>query len=172
MLFLLVIYFVRNNSGLDRGSKMVLAYRKAAKSDADLLIDIYNSSFYDDYIHYGECPGYGKTKSQMELSILKFPKYIIFKDSIPVGVISFENKGNGHYYLGCLCVIPAYQGIGIGTQAFQYMLSICPDWKQITLVTPSDKEQNIKFYTEKCGFNIGSKEMDGSVEVINFIMER
>ncbi|MDE7445256.1 MAG: hypothetical protein K2N15_06050, partial [Lachnospiraceae bacterium] len=76
---------------------MVLTYRKAAKSDASLLIDIYNSSFYDDYVHYGECPGYGKTKSQMELSILKFPKYIIIKDNIPVGVISFENKGNGHY---------------------------------------------------------------------------
>ena len=151
---------------------MVLTYREAAKSDASLLINIYNSSFYDDYVHYGECPGYGKTKSQMELSILKFPKYIIIKDSIPVGVISLEKKGNGHYYLGCLCVIPTYQGIGIGTQAFQYMLSICSDWKKITLVTPSDKEQNIKFYTEKCGFNIGGKEMDGNVEVTNFIMER
>ena len=79
---------------------MVLTYREAAKSDASLLIDIYNSSFYDDYVHYGECPGYGKTKSQMELSILKF----LNKDSIPIGVISFENKGNGYYYLGCLCI--------------------------------------------------------------------
>ena len=153
-------------------NKMVLTYRKAAKSDASLLIDIYNSSFYDDYVHYGECPGYGKTKGQMELSILKCPKYIIIKDSIPVGVISLENKGNGHYHLGCLCIIPTYQGMGIGTQAFQYMLSIYSDWKQITLVTPSDKEQNIKFYTEKCRFNIGCKEMDGSVEVTKFIMER
>ena len=151
---------------------MVLTYRETVKEDATLLIDIYNSSFYDDYVHYGECPGYGKTKSQMELSILKFPKYIIIKDKIPVGAISFENKGNGHYHLGCLCVMPTYQGIGIGTQAFQYMLSSCSDWKKITLVTPSDKEQNIKFYTEKCGFNIGVKEMDRNVEVTNFIMER
>ena len=85
---------------------MVLTYREASKSDANLLIDIYNSSFYEDYIHYGECPGYGKTK------------------------------------------------------------------EQITLVTPSDKEQNIKFYTEKCGFNIDGKEVDGNVEVTKFIMER
>lgn len=151
---------------------MTLTYKKAVKSDADLLIDIYNSAFYDDYIHYGECPGYGKTKDQMEQSILKCPKYIIINDSIPVGVISFENNGAGHYYLGCLCVIPTYQGIGIGTQSFQYMLSICPDWKRITLVTPADKEQNIKFYTEKCGFEIGGKEMDGNVEVIELIMKR
>lgn len=83
-----------------------------------------------------------------------------------------ESNGIVHYHLGCLCIVPAYQGMGIGTQAFQYMLSIYSDWKQITLVTPSDKEQNIKFYTEKCGFNIGGKEMDGNVEVTNFIMER
>lgn len=67
---------------------MLLTYREATKSDANLLINIYNSSFYEDYIHYGECPGYGKTKEQMELSIIKFPKYIIIKDSIPIGVIS------------------------------------------------------------------------------------
>ena len=52
------------------------------------------------------------------------------------------------------------------------MLSICPDWEKITLVTPSDKEQNIKFYTKKCGFSIAGKEMDGNVEVTKFTMER
>lgn len=59
---------------------MLLTYREATKSDANLLINIYNSSFYEDYIHYGECPGYGKTKEQMELSIIKFP------------MLSIENK--------------------------------------------------------------------------------
>ena len=78
---------------------MTLTYKKAANSDADLLIDIYNSSFYDDYVRYGECPAYGRTKNQMERSILEFPKYIIIKDSIPVGVISYKNRGAGHYYL-------------------------------------------------------------------------
>lgn len=151
---------------------MVLTYREAVKSDADLLIGIYDSSFYDDYVRYGECPGYGKTKGQMEASILRFPKHIIMKDGIPVGVISLENRGNGQYFLGCLCIIPTYQGLGIGTKAFQYMLSICPDWKKITLVTPSDKEQNIKFYTKKCGFSVVDKEMDGNVEVTKFTMER
>lgn len=37
---------------------MELTYRKAVKADADVLIDIYNSSFYDDYVYYGECPAY------------------------------------------------------------------------------------------------------------------
>lgn len=93
---------------------MVLTYRKAAKSDANLLIDIYNASFYEDYIHYGECPGYGKTKEQMESSVRAFSKYIVSKDGIPVGVISFENKGSGSYHIGCLCVIPAMISYRVG----------------------------------------------------------
>ena len=75
-----MVYFARinlTNRDLKEESKMTLTYKKATKSDANLLIDIYNSSFYDDYVRYGECPGYGKTKSQMEQSIFKFPKYII-----------------------------------------------------------------------------------------------
>ena len=151
---------------------VVLTYRKATKEDADLLREIYNAAFYDDYVCYGECPGYGKTKAQMELSIQEFSKYIVLKDNVAVGVISFKDTGNGHYYLGCLCVVPKYQGMGIGTHAFHDMLSMCSDWKQITLETPSDKEQNIKFYTKKCGFHIGGKKMDGNVEVTNLIMNR
>lgn len=71
---------------------MQLEYKRAVKNDADLLINIYNTAFYDDYVRYGECQ--------------------------------------------------------------------------------SDKVQNIRFYTEKCGFHIGEKEMDGNVEVLNFYMER
>ena len=152
--------------------KMKLSYRKATKEDANLLIDIYNSSFYDDYVHYGECPAYGQTKEKMEQSICNFTKYIIMNNNIPVGAISFKEERNGHYYLGCLCVIPSFQGQGIGTQAFQYMLSVCPNWKQITLVTPADKTQNIRFYTEKCGFHLGEIEMDGKVEIVNFYINR
>ena len=151
---------------------MNLTFREAAKDDANLLVDIYNSSFYDDYIRYGVCPGYGKSRAEMELSLEKSTKYIIICDNNPVGVISFDNKNDGNYYLGCLCIIPEYQGKGIGTQAFQFMLSVYSDWKRITLVTPADKKQNIRFYVDKCGFTVGNKEMDGHVEIVNFYMER
>ena len=39
------------------------------------------------------------------------------------------------------------------------------------MVTPVDKEENIRFYTEKCGFSIGAREMDGNVEVVRFYMD-
>lgn len=151
---------------------MNLKYIKANKEDADLLIKIYNESFYDDYIRYGECPAYGRSRTSMEASIEKFPKLIIYHDDNPIGVISVANKGNGEYYLGCLCVIPEFQGKGIGTQAFQYMLKLYDDWSKITLVTPADKEENIKFYTKKCGFKINGTEMDGTVKVLHFLLER
>ena len=93
-------YFLHGNHSnhcfrRENKNKLNLTYKKAQNKDSSLLIDLYNAAFYDDYKHYGECPGYGKTK-----------------------------------------------------------------------------EQNIKFYTEKCGFYIGDRVMDGTVEVIKFYMER
>lgn len=151
---------------------MQLKYIKANKKDADLLINIYNKSFYNDYIKYGECPGYGKTRESMEDSIEKYPKLIIYSKDLPVGAISVHNRGNGEYYLGCLCVIPQFQGKGIGTQAVKFMLDYYADWNKVTLKTPEDNEKNIAFYSNKCGFKIEGTELDGNVKVVNFLMER
>ncbi|MDF2822567.1 MAG: acetyltransferase [Clostridiales bacterium] len=151
---------------------MNLKYIKAKKDNANLLIRIYNASFYDDYIKYGECPAYGRTRASMEESIEKFPKLIIYNDDNPIGAISVENRGNGEYYLGCLCVIPEFQGKGIGTQAFKFILDFYIDWNKVTLITPADKEENIDFYIKKCGFIIDSTEMDGNVKVVHFLLEK
>ena len=75
---------------------MELNYRKAVQDDAELLIEMYNAAFHADYIRYGECPAYGKTKEAMELSIAGFPKYIILSKEVPAGVIS----GVFMYYSG------------------------------------------------------------------------
>lgn len=151
---------------------MKLRYVKAEKKDADLLVNIYNKAFHGDYVKYGECPAYGKTKEEMEASIEKFLKLIIFYEDAPIGAISVDDRGNGIYYLGCLCVIPEYQGRGIGTQTFHYMLDLYNNWKELTLVTPADKAENIKFYTEKCGFIIDRLEMDGKVQVAHFLLKK
>ncbi|MDK2968830.1 GNAT family N-acetyltransferase [Lacrimispora sp.] len=151
---------------------MNLSYRKAEKDDADLLVQIYNEAFYDDYIRYGECPAYGRSRERMENSLEKYPKDIIYCDNIAVGVIAVEAQGNGEYYLGCLCVIPQYQGKGIGSQAFEFMLDQYSDWKKITLITPADKEENVNFYTKKLAFKIDGTQVDGNVQLVHFVMER
>ena len=151
---------------------MKIEYRKAEIADAELLIGIYNSAFYDDYIRYGECPAYGKTREMMERSIAGYPKFIILYDNEPVGCVSCKEVAAGIYEVGCLCVVPKYQGKGIGTQAIRFIASYYEDWSKITLVTPMDKTENVKFYTEKCGFDIVSVEMDGNVKVARFVLER
>lgn len=118
---------------------MKIEYRKAKIADAELLIGIYNSAFYDDYVRYGECPAYGKTREMMERSIMDYPKFIISCDSEPVGCVSCKKVETGIYEVGCLCVVPKYQGKGIGTQAIRFIASYYEDWSKITLVTPMDK---------------------------------
>ena len=151
---------------------MEIEFREADITDAEILIEIYNSAFYSDFIKYGECPAYGRTKEQMEQSIREFPKFLIMCDTKPVGCISCKAVETGLYEVGCLCVIPEFQGKGIGTTAMRFAKLHFKDWKRFTLITPVDKEQNVRFYTEKCGFKIQSTEMDGNVKVVRFVLER
>ena len=149
-----------------------MIYKSADISDADILIDIYNSAFYDDYIRYGHCPAYGHSRESMEQSIRDYPKTIAYDNERAVGVISVKAEGAGKYYIGCLAVKKEEQGRGIGTLLMKHFLSEHPDWKEITLVTPKDKEQNIRFYTERFGFKITGEEDDGAVTVLWFKLSR
>ena len=151
---------------------MEIEYRKAETADAEVLIDIYNSAFYSDYVRYGECPAYGHTRETMERSITNYPKFVILCDGKAVGCVSCKKVEAGVYEVGCLCVVPEYQGKGIGTQAIRFITSYYDDWDRFTLITPTDKAENVKFYTEKCGFEIVSTETDGSVEVARFVLKR
>jgi len=151
---------------------MELIYKNAGKSDAEVLIDIYNSAFLDDYLRYGHCPAYGHTIESMERSVIDFPKTIAYDKEKPVGVISYKNEGPGKYYIGCLAVRKEEQGRGIGTSLMKYFMEDHPDWNEITLVTPKDNEANIRFYTGRFGFDITGEETDGNVTVLWFKLGR
>ena len=151
---------------------MELFYKNADINDAETLIDIYDSAFYDDYILYGECPAYGRSRENMEQSIAEFPKVIAYDQGKAVGVISYKPEGAGKYYIGCLAVKKEEQGKGIGTALMRHFLDEHPDWNEIALVTPCDKEQNIRFYTERFGFDITGEENDGHVKVLWFRLSR
>lgn len=151
---------------------MTTEYRKAVSEDAEMLVNIYNAAFYSDHVRFGACPGYGKTTEMMEASIRDNPKYIILCDNRPVGCVSCKMLEKKEYEITCLCIIPEYQGKGLGTQAVRFVKALYDDWEKITLVTPVDKKENVKFYTEKCGFCIVSIEKDGNVELARFVAER
>ena len=149
-----------------------MVYKCADINDADILIDIYNSAFYDDFIQYGQCQAYDRSRENMERSIRDYPKTIAYDNDRAVGVISVKDEGLGKYYIGCLAVIKEEQGRGIGTSLLKHFMSEHPDWKELTLVTPKDKEQNIRFYTERFGFKIIGEEVDGAVTVLLFKLSR
>ncbi len=149
-----------------------MVYKYADKSDADVLIEIYNSAFHDDFIRYGECPAYGRSREDMEQSIQDFPKIIAYEQDKAIGVISYKQEAPGKYYIGCLAVIKDMQGCGIGTQLMNHFMSEHPDWNELTLVTPKDNERNIKFYTGRFGFDIVGEEDDGKVTVLWFKLSR
>ena len=151
---------------------MDLQIRKAIPEDAEILIKIYNDAFYEDCVRYGVCPAYGRSVEEMKKSIIEISKYIAYHDSTPIGVISVKDEGDGVYYIGCLCVIPEFQRKGIGHQLIEFMKTQYSDWKKIELITPIDKEKNVNFYTKKCGFKIDNEEMDSSVKVYHFSMQR
>ena len=149
-----------------------MVYTYADTSDADVLIEIYNSAFHDDFIRYGECPAYGRSREDMERSIQDFPKIIAYEQDKAIGVISYKQEAPGKYYIGCLAVIKDMQGCGIGTQLMNHFMSEHPDWNELTLVTPKDNERNIKFYTGRFGFDIVGEEDDGKVTVLWFKLSR
>ena len=97
-------------------------YKKADINDIDVLIDIYNSAFYDDYLCYGHCPAYGRTKESMAQSLNEYPKIIAYENEKPVGLISFKSEGQGKYYIGCLAVKKSEQGRGIGTALMKHFM--------------------------------------------------
>ena len=149
-----------------------LEYKCADTSDAKLLVEIYNSAFYDDFIRYGQCQAYGRSEENMQRSILDYPKILAYDQGKAVGVISYKEEAPGKYYIGCLAVVKEEQGRGIGTLLMKHFMSEHPDWQELTLVTPKDNERNIRFYTKRFGFDIVGEEVDGTVTVLLFSLRR
>ena len=86
--------------------------------------------------------------------------------------MSCHSIGPQDYEIGCLCVIPEYQGKGIGGRAIRFVQDYYEEWKSMTLITPIAKQENVRFYTEKCGFQSAGTERDGNVELVRFLLQR
>ncbi|MDR3594358.1 GNAT family N-acetyltransferase [Clostridium sp.] len=146
---------------------MKIEFERATINDIDELINVRNQSFYEDYVKYGECPGYNLTKESMTNIILSRIVYKIIYDNQMVGSISIKDNNDNTYYLGCLCVIPDYENKGIGQEALRFIERKFPNAIALTLETPADKERNHYFY-KKSGYNIIKEYMNGSVKLVLF----
>lgn len=146
---------------------MDIKFERAAIGDIDKLIDIRSQSYYQDYIQYGECPGYNMSKENMTNSILNRISYKIICDNQVVGNICIRDNEDSTYYIGTLCVIPDYQNKGIGQEAIKFIENEFPDATSWRLQTPADKERNHYFY-KKMGYSIIKEYMEGSVKLVLF----
>lgn len=146
---------------------MIIDIMRMMKSDARRLAEVFNLSFRDDYLKYGECPGYNKTEKIMLLSMKKHEVYSIIFNGVIVGAISVKRVSATDCFLGALCVIPEYANKGIGQQAMKFLESQYPDVTQWRLETPMDKVQNHYFY-KKFGFEIKKVYRDGNVSIALF----
>lgn len=145
---------------------MNIQFERAVLEDADILISVQNQSFYSDFIKDGVCPKYNRSHDSMVESVLHNYVYKIFCDGVVVGDIIVKVNGIGDYYLGCLCVIPGYEGKGIGHLAMEFITTCFPDAKHWSLETPSGKLRNHFFY-KKHGYEV-TKEYDVNGVPISF----
>jgi len=146
---------------------MNIKFQRATIDDSDELIKVRNQSFYEDYVKYGECPGYNTSKETMANTILNKIVYKIICDNQIIGSISVKDNYDSTYHLGCLSVIPDYENKGIGQEAIRFIEKEFPEATLWTLETPADKKRNHYFY-EKAGYNIIKEYSDGSVRLVLF----
>jgi ribosomal protein S18 acetylase RimI-like enzyme len=146
---------------------MQIKFERATFDDIEELINVRNKSFYEDYIKYGECPGYNYTKESMMDAILSRIVYKTICDNQIVGNISVRDNKDGTYYLGCLCIIPEYENKGIGQESLKFIEKEFPNALTWTLETPADKMRNHYFY-KKAGYAIIEEYMNGSVKLALF----
>ncbi|NMM64954.1 GNAT family N-acetyltransferase [Clostridium sp. P21] len=130
---------------------MNILFKRAGIEDTQRLLEVQKMSFYDDYIEYGECPGYEHSLEYME-NIIKTSVIcnIIYNDVI-VGDIVVRKRENNNYYLGGICIIPEYQNFGIGQRTIMHIekdnvSAVC--WE---LETHFNRYRNHHFY-EKMGY--------------------
>lgn len=146
---------------------MEIKFERAKLDDVEALINVRNQCFYEDYVKYGECPGYNNTIESMTGAILNRIAYKIISNDQIIGNIGIRDNNDSTYYLGCLCVIPRYENKGIGQEAIKFIESEFPDASVWTLETPADKTKNHYFY-KKAGYTIVNEYMDGSVKLVLF----
>lgn len=137
---------------------------KAQAKDAGRLADVFNASFYSDYLKYGECPGYNKTEDSILESMKQHTVFKIMADGIIVGAVSVKTEQAHHYFLSALCVIPDYANQGIGQKAMHLLDDEFPDAVHWALETPTDKKENHYFY-QKFGYQATNQYMVKNVPI-------
>lgn len=72
--------------------------------------------------------------------------YLIFREKILVGVISYKIRDKGHVYIGGLIIKPEFQKQGLGRQVMEKLLEELKDYKELNLVVHPENFSAVKLY--------------------------
>ena len=144
---------------------MNIDFERASIKDVNKIIEIRNKSFYDDFIEYGEFPGYNCTIEGVTEAVTERYVYMIKCDGNIVGNISVGTDNEGDYSLNALCVIPEYQNKGIGQMAMNFIENQFSNANHWSTETPAHKSRNSYFY-KKFGYKIIKQYVRKTVELV------
>ena len=143
---------------------MNVTFERATPADAEVLVQAQIAAFHDDARMYpgveaGGPPGYDSVEATLK-KIAETEFYKILVDGKIVGGIIVFDKGEGHYHLDVINIVPEYHNLGIGTKAMQFIEQTYPATRW-TLDTPTYALRNQHFY-EKFGYvKVGEIEDHG-----------
>ncbi|MCE5344194.1 MAG: GNAT family N-acetyltransferase [Eubacteriales bacterium] len=127
----------------------------AVPADYPSLASAGREAFEADKRRYGVGPSIYENPSFL-LALLKKEDGTVQKllagNTLVGVVITFETAPDTRR-IGCLCLPPAWQGRGYGSEAIRLLEAAYPAVKRWTLDTPADSERNRHFY-EKAGYQV------------------
>ena len=141
------------------GNSVNIKLEKADECDAEQIISIRNQCFYDDYVQFGECPGFNIPLDKMKIRIQEGNLFKITIDNEITGDISVHILDSGVHWIGCAAVAKKYQNRGIGSFAIKEIEKKYRSARIWQLETPLSNIRNCRFY-EKLGYKvIGEKKL-------------
>lgn len=144
---------------------MNISLTKSELKDAEIIYEMQIKSFMpllEKYRDYETSPANEPLEKIVERINQPFTDYYIIKsDNIAVGGIRIVKKGNKHYRISPIFILPEYQGKGIAQKVFQRIEQIYCDAKAWELDTILQEKGNCYLY-EKIGYI-----QTGETKVIN-----
>lgn len=128
-----------------------LRFRRATTADIPILLEL-EKSVWGSKIYFS-VPGENSWDEELKNNIV----YLIEKDGIVLGNISYEEKSESHIYISDLIVSPCFRGQGIARATLVKFLKGVSGAKRIDLVTHPDNKPALNLY-QSLGFIVESRK--------------
>jgi len=131
-----------------------LRLQPATPEDYDTLCDIGHRAFHADKLAYGQGPGLYEDPTFLlpMLAAADDTVCLLMAGDTAIGITITYQRTPTSRWLGCLCLLPEWQGMGYGGAALRLLEATYPETCQWALDTPAASVRNRHFY-EKAGFS-------------------